>query len=101
MIVSTVRVQLQWAELGQMLRIPPDVLTKFEKKYPSSISRCHYEVMRYWIVKTNAHWVDLVTALGSSQIAKDIEEKHINSKEFVHRWCVVYLVSFALCSTKG
>ena len=78
---ETAYIQLQWKELGTVLGVPQSVLDKIATEHSAlSITRCHYEVMRYWIVEIGASWEALVSALQSSEIKQDILAEKIEDK---------------------
>ena len=69
---ETAYIQLQWKELGTVLGVSQSVLEEIATEHSAlSITRCHYEVMRYWIVEIGASWEALVSALQSSEIKQD------------------------------
>ena len=87
-MIETAYIQLQWKELGTVLGVPQSVLEEIARKHStSSITRCHYEVMRYWIVEIGASWEALASALQSSEIKQEtfadtIRQKYVNCKRF-------------------
>ena len=86
---ETAYIQLQWKEMGTVLGIPQSVMDKIATEHSAlSITRCHYEVMRYWIVEIGASWEALVSALQSSDIeqkplAEEIENNYIKCKGII------------------
>ena len=81
MLTAVADVQPQWEELGLSLGISEKEVKVMAGSH-STVSRCLYEVVRYWITRIGGSWERLVTALKSDRVerndvAQQITEQYI------------------------
>ncbi len=69
-MLETANVQGQWEEIGQVLKIPHNEL-KITDNNSSSVTRCHYEMLRYWILKIGGSWKGLADALRNQEVKQE------------------------------
>ena len=70
-MLETANIQGQWEEIGQVLKVPHNELTSIADNNSSSVTRCHYEMLRYWILKIGGSWKGLADALRNEDIKQE------------------------------
>ena len=80
-IIETADVLCSWEELGVSLGVSSKQLERISSQY-SSILRCHYQVLRHWIIELGGSWEGLVAALrhdlvNQKDLATKLETKYV------------------------
>ena len=76
-MLETANIQDQWEEIGQVLKVPQKELKSIADNNSSSVTRCHYEMMRYWILKIGGSWKGLADALRNEDVKQEKLAKQI------------------------
>ncbi len=70
-MLETANVQGQWEEIGQVLKVPHNELKSITDNISSSVTRCHYEMLRYWIKNIGGSWKGLADALRNQEVKQE------------------------------
>ena len=91
-LIAVADLQPQWEELGLSLGLSAEELKQLARVH-SSVCRCLYEVLRYWITRIGGSWEILAEALrnrqvGRNDVAERITKKYVSGNSVV---CIMLL----------
>ena len=92
-MLLTANIQGQWEDIGNVLKVPHEELDSISTKYSSSVTRCHYEMMRYWIIRIGGSLKGLADALKHNSIKQEDLAKEILD---IYGWCFIFNQFFVL-----